>query len=120
MKKSGNAARKDFNSAAARATGGDRAYSGAGSQKLAVSVSVKGGTNRTQLTIKPTPKTAGQWAWANTGTSPGARRYRRGRRKGTVMNHPGTPGRGAWDKTAKTVVPRIVKELQQDLRGSVR
>lgn len=115
LKKAGGDARKDFNAAAASATGGDRKYSGEPKSTLSVTIKVAGGSRRSTLTISPTKASAGQWVWADTGTKPGARRHRSGRRRGTVMNHPGTAGRGAWSKTEATVVPRILNQIANDI-----
>jgi len=62
------------------------------------------------------------WVWANTGTAPHQiRRRRRGPLRKSFVHHPGTTGRGAWDRTAdriEKVVPLIFDdELDRALRG---
>lgn len=116
LRASGNETRKALNAASAKATGGDREYSGASGTKLAVTVKVESGGNRSTMTVKPTGKSAALWVWADTGTNPGARRYRRGRRRGTVMNHPGTKGRMAWQDTAESSTRKTIDDLGKAVR----
>jgi hypothetical protein len=51
------------------------------------------------------------WVWVNTGTRPHAiRRRKRGPMRKMTIQHPGTRGRGAWERVSKRiedVVPRI-------------
>jgi len=62
------------------------------------------------------------WIWVNTGTRPHTtRRRKRGPLRKMLVQHPGTRGRGAWDRVSKrieTVVPLIFSdELDEALRG---
>jgi hypothetical protein len=44
------------------------------------------------------------WIWVNTGTRPHTtRRRKRGPLKKMLVDHPGTAGRGAWERTAKRI-----------------
>ena len=61
------------------------------------------------------------WIWANTGTAPHAiRRRKRGPMRKMTVHHPGTRGRGGWDRVAaqiEKVVPQIFDtELAKVLR----
>ena len=48
------------------------------------------------------------WIWASTGTAPHTiRRRKKGKKRKMTVHHPGTRGRGAWDRVEK----RIVDEL---------
>ena len=117
MRSGGNDLKRDLRAAVAAATGGDRVYSGAGG-KLDVTVSVTQGRSITTLTVKPSRKTSSQWEWANTGTRAGRRRARRGRSR-YVMRHPGTRGRGAWDRVVDRDVPKIVERLRDEIGKAV-
>jgi hypothetical protein len=62
------------------------------------------------------------WIWANTGTAPHSiRRRKRGPLKKMTVYHPGTTGRGAWERAAKQIeqtVPLIFDdELDKVIRG---
>lgn len=118
MRKGGTTLKRDLTAAASVATGGDLVYSGAGG-KLGVTLSVRQGGTTTTVTLKPQKRTASQFKWANEGTRAGRRRSRRGRSR-YVMNHPGTSGRGAWDRTVERGLPKVMKQLEADIAGSVR
>jgi len=61
------------------------------------------------------------WVWANTGTAPHAiRRRKRGKKRKMTVAHPGTAGRGHWDRVAgrieKTVPAIFDRQLDEVLR----
>lgn len=118
LRSGGNDMRKRLLAAAGSPTGGDLVFSGAGGKPLGVTVTVAQGNRTTTLTVKPQARTVGRWTWANEGTRAGGRRARRGRTRYT-MRHPGTSGNGAWDRTVDREVPKLIKQLQAEIAGSV-
>lgn len=79
--------------------------------KLRARDTIRDGAHETTCRVQGTVPA---WVWANTGTRPHTiRRRKRGPLRQMTVQHPGTPGRGAWARTERRIedlLPRIFTE----------
>lgn len=58
------------------------------------------------------------WIWANTGTAPHTiRRRKKGKMRKMTVAHPGTPGRGAWDRVAVRLDDELDHAIARQIAG---